>query len=271
VTTGLATDLQAQIDALEWYHTIELAPGLVTPGWHDTRSIVDQVPFPDTLAGERCLDVGTFDGFWAFEMERRGAAEVLAIDLLDPNEWDWPPDSTAETIAAIGRRKGNGRGFEIARRELGSSVKRLERSVYDLDVADAGRFDLVYLGSLLIHLRDPVRALQRLCSVCNGTMIVVDGIDLLLSWLLPRRPVATLDARGRPWWWYPNDSGLVRMIEAGGFEIVRRPGRIYMPPGTGQALAAFHPKLLTTREGRHALVVARRGDPHAVVVARPLR
>jgi hypothetical protein len=102
-------------------------------------------------------------------------------------------------------------------------------------------------------------------------MIVLDGIDLLLSWLLPRRPIATLDARGRPWWWYPNDAALVRMIEAGGFEVVRRPRRIYMPPGAGQPLASFQPKLLTTREGRHALVVARRGDPHAVVVARPAR
>jgi tRNA (mo5U34)-methyltransferase len=271
VTTHGAIDLRGEVDALEWYHTIELAPGVVTPGWHDTRPIVREVPFPDSLAGKRCLDVGTFDGFWAFEMERRGAAEVVAVDVLDPNEWDWPVDSKPETIAAIGQRKGKGEGFEIAQRELGSSVKRLERSVYDLDVAEVGRFDLVYLGSLLVHLRDPVRALERLCAVCSGTMIVLDGIDLLLSWLLPRRPVATLDARGRPWWWYPNDAALVRMIEAGGFEVVRRPHRIYMPPGAGQPLASFQPKLLTTREGRHALVVARRGDPHAVVVARPAR
>jgi hypothetical protein len=102
-------------------------------------------------------------------------------------------------------------------------------------------------------------------------MLVMDGIDLLLSLLLPRWPLATLDGRGRPWWWYPNEAGLVRMLEAGGFEIVQRPHRVYMPPGAGQTLASFHPKLLATREGRQALVIARRGDPHAVVVARPAR
>src|SRR5947209_9034765 len=127
-----AADLQAEVDALEWYHTIELAPGVVTPGWHDTRPIVRQIPFPSSLAGKRCLDVGTFDGFWAFEMERRGAAEVVAIDVNDPQEWDWPLDSSDEVIAAIGRRKAGGLGFEIARRELGSSVRRIERSVYEL-------------------------------------------------------------------------------------------------------------------------------------------
>jgi hypothetical protein len=36
-----------------------------------------------------------------------------------------------------------------------------------------GRFDLVYLGSLLVHLRDPVRALECVRSVCDGLLIVV--------------------------------------------------------------------------------------------------
>jgi tRNA (mo5U34)-methyltransferase len=262
-------ELTEEIQALEWYHSMELAPGVTTPGWHDTRPIVGQIPLPVSLQGKRCLDVGTFDGFWAFEMERRGAAEVVAIDILDPYEWDWPVGSEQRVIDAVGRRKGRGQGFEIARRELGSGVRRLERSVYDLDESDAGRFDLIYLGSLLIHLRDPVRALECLRAVCDGTMIVMDGIDLLLSLILPGRPVATFDGRGRPWWWYPNESGLARMLEAAGFEVLWGPQRLFMPPGAGQPLASFHPRLLRTREGRNALVIAKRGDPHAVAVVKP--
>src|SRR5213079_414603 len=115
---------------------MELRPGVETPGWHDTRPVVGQIPFPASLTGKRCLDVGTFDGFWAFEMERRGASEVVAIDILDPAAWDWPARSTPETMAAIGRRKGQGQGFDIAHSQLGSSVRRLERSVYDLNEAE---------------------------------------------------------------------------------------------------------------------------------------
>ena len=74
--------------ARQWYHTIELAPGVVTPGWFDTRPVSAKIPMPPSLAGKRCLDVGTFDGFWAFEMERRGAAETVGIDVLDPMQWD---------------------------------------------------------------------------------------------------------------------------------------------------------------------------------------
>jgi tRNA (mo5U34)-methyltransferase len=268
-TTDEGRGLAAEIAELEWYHTMELSPGVVTPGFHDTRPVLSQIPFPASLEGKRCLDVGTFDGFWAFEMERRGAAEVIAIDILDPEQWDWPAGSDAEVIDAIGRRKALGRGFEIAHRELGSSVRRIERSVYDLDASEVGQFDLVYLGSLLIHLRDPVRALDRLRRVCAGTMIVVDGIDLLLSLGMPGLPVATLDGRGRPWWWYPNQAALRRLIEAGGFEVLDGPRRLFMPPGKGQTLARMDPRLLRTRDGRHALIVARWGDPHAVVEARP--
>lgn len=268
-TSGVNDQLAGEVAALEWYHTIELGQGVLTPGWHDSRSVVAQIPFPDSLAGKRCLDVGTFDGFWAFEMERRGAAEVLAIDILDPERWDWPAGSDPKVVAEIGRRKAAGRGFELARRQLGSSVRRIERSVYELQESQVGRFHLIYLGSLLVHLRDPVRALERLRSICDGVMIVVDGIDLILSMALPKLPVATLDGRGRPWWWYPNEAALRRLIEAAGFVLIDGPRRIFLPPGTGQPVVSMDPRLLRTRDGRHALIVARWGDPQAVVVARP--
>src|SRR3954447_11371932 len=154
---------------------MELAPGVVTPGWLDHRPIVDRIPFPGSLKGKRCLDVATFNGFWAFEMERRGADEVVGIDVLDPMDWDWPAGSDQETISIMASRQARGLGFEIAKRELGSSVVRLERSVYDLDEDEVGRFDLAYLGSLLVHLRDPVAALERVRTVSDG-LIVVDGI-----------------------------------------------------------------------------------------------
>src|SRR3954465_3542410 len=116
-----------------WYHTIEVAPGVVTPGWFDLRPIVDLLPWPD-VRGKRCLDVGTADGFLAFELERRGAAEVgatagagqtlgddpaggVATDVADHTLWDYPArirDRGIEFwIAVAGEKKGE--GFRIAR------------------------------------------------------------------------------------------------------------------------------------------------------------
>ena len=213
-----AGELRARIGALDWYHTLELAPGVVTPGWFDTRAVAGSVCLPASLDGGRCLDVGTFDGFWAFELERRGAEEVVAIDVLRPEQWDWPAGSSDAVAAALDSRKQRGEGFVLAAQALGSRVERRERSVYDLDPAQDGEYDLVYVGSLLLHLRDPVGALQRVRSICRGELVLCDAVDVWLTRIAHGRPLAGLDGVGRPWWWKPNAAGLARMVAAAGFE-----------------------------------------------------
>jgi hypothetical protein len=205
-------------------------------------------------------------------MERRGAAEVIGIDILDPRAWDWPVGASEEVIADLERRKEGGAGFEIARAALGSAATRRERSIYELDPEVDGEFDLVYLGSLLLHLRDPVRALERVRSVCRGQLLVVDAIDLPLSLTLPRRPTAYLDGVGRPWWWRPNQAGLIRLIEAAGFDLVAPARRVFMPAGPG------HPRptsprdvvrALRSKTGRELLFASVMGAPHLAVLAEP--
>ena len=261
-------ELRRQIAEIEWYHTLELAPGVETAGWFDNRSALSEIPFPADLTGRRCLDVGTYDGFWAFTMETRGAAEVVAVDVIDPEQWDWPVGSDDAVVAAIGAKKHAGRGFELARQALSSSVKRRELNIYDLDPADIGTFDFVYVGSLLLHLRDPVGALMRVRRVCTSEVLLVDAVDLGLTALSPRRPAANLDGRGRPWWWKPNLAAFARMAEAAGFEIVVPPRRFYMQPGRGQATGRPSLAQLLRPEGREALVTHVKGDPHASLLAR---
>ncbi|MFI5122087.1 MAG: methyltransferase domain-containing protein [Vicinamibacteria bacterium] len=261
-------DDNAEIDGHQWYHTLELEPGRLTPGWFDLRDLVDTV-LPSSLEGRRCLDVGTFDGFWAFEMERRGAASVTAIDLVDPRRWDWPANSEQNVVAALAARKRGGAGFELAKEAFGSSVERRELSIYDLEPAQLGEFDFVYVGSLLLHLRDPVGGLEAARSVCAGTLTLVDAIDLAQTRRHPRRAVATLDAVGRPWWWKPNLAGLAGFAEAAGFELIGLPKRLSIKPGPGHDRRLVSARLLLSRAGREHLRASWLGDPHGMVVARP--
>src|SRR4051794_35441822 len=109
-----------------WYHTIELAPGVVTPGQIDHRGVVSRV-LPDDLRGRRALDVGTFDGFWAFELERRGA-EVVAIDVGAIDEAQWPPLQRERLRARAHEWDIQlGRGFDLASQALGSKARRVVR------------------------------------------------------------------------------------------------------------------------------------------------
>jgi hypothetical protein len=88
MATTDAEAARARVAELDWWHTIEVAPGVVTPGGWDLRSTAERLPWPPSLAGMRCLDIATMDGFWAFELERRGAGEVVASDVLDATRLD---------------------------------------------------------------------------------------------------------------------------------------------------------------------------------------
>ena len=119
--------------------------------------------------------------------------------------------------------------------------------MYDLSPEALGSFDLVYVGSLLLHLRDPVGALERVRSVCAGELVLADAVDARLERWGRRHPRAVLDGRGRPWWWRPNAAGLARMVEAAGFEVARAPGASGCPSGRAarrSAGASRHAALL---------------------------
>jgi len=263
-------ELRDEVESSQWYHTFELAPGIETAGWFDLRELLPTMPFPHSLAGKRCLDVGTFDGFWAFEMEKRGG-DVVAVDIVDPRAWDWPVTAGDELVAILEDRKQGGRGFDIAARALGSDVTYRECSVYDLDPEEHGRFDFVFMGSLLLHLRDPIRALERLRAVCapDGLVCTLDAIDPTFSRLFPRRAVASFDGDGRPWWWLPNVAAYERMVRSAGLHPVGPATPVRLPRGAGQPPVPATREVLTHREGRRMLGAARRGDPQAWIHSRP--
>lgn len=128
-----------------WWHSFELPDGSQIEGVSKLsaqKMRIAQFPIPDDLTGKRVLDIGTWDGWFSFEMERRGA-EVLAIDRFD-----------------------NPRFHEI-RSRLGSRVEYRQMEVYDVSPKTVGTFDVVLFLGVLYHLRHPLLALERICSVAR--------------------------------------------------------------------------------------------------------
>ena len=266
------------IETARWYHTIDLPGGVVTPGHYDLRPTLKKLPFPASLEGMRCLDIGTRDGFWAFEMEKRGAAEVVAIDLFDFSMQDFKgADPGAQVVAA---RRGLGEAaapaFEIARSALGSKVERRDFSVYDLTPEATGKFDFVFLGSLLLHLRDPVGALMATRSVTKGVLLLNEVISGSLTVLRPKGAVAGLMDTSDPYWWIPNAAALRLYVESAGFVIERSSSRPYLQPVRQASESAVQRGRLPWREIlqrpiSHApsRLAHRRGTPTMWVLARP--
>jgi tRNA (mo5U34)-methyltransferase len=197
-----------------WYHQIEVAPGVVTPGVNDSQMILDALALPERLDGLRVLDIGARDGFFSFECERRGA-EVVAIDSM--------ADQT---------------GFPIVKELVGSAVELLHRNVYDLSPDEFGTFDLVLFLGVLYHLRDPMLALDRIWSVSRDRLIVetqmIDEALLVgpgefkrLADLSPELEQIPL-MQFYPGWalnndptnvWAPNEACLTAMLEEVGFAV----------------------------------------------------
>ena len=252
---------------LNWYHTLDLGDGVVTKGYVDTRSCADSVLLPASLAGKRCLDVGTQNGFWAFELERRGAASVTAIDLAKAIDADWPPRTLLDPDSDELRddRQPSRMAFELAKEALGSNVEWKGINVYDLDPDTMGTFDFVFMGSLLLHLRDPVRALDRIRRVCTGEAVFFDTITFLESVTFRKTPRARLHGN-RVWWWTPNKSGLHQMITSAGWDVTDVSPILFVKRGElFRKVTARH----VLQGGVDTLMIRLKGAPHAAFRARP--
>ena len=158
------TAILEKIGGIDWYHTIELPHGLQTPGRFNHLPLRGDYRLPDRLDGKRCLDVATMDGFWAFEMERRGAKEVIALDVACLNDLDMPPRQRAAASQAE-LTAPRGQGFRVAKEILGSKVERVAMNVYELSPERLGQFDYVMVGDLLLHLLNPLKAAANVASV----------------------------------------------------------------------------------------------------------
>jgi len=168
-------DVRAMVAAYpHWYHRIELRPGLVTPGTNDSPLHLRLLDLPADCSGIRALDLGARDGFFSFELERRGAS-VLAVDYM-------PAERT---------------GFPIAAQVLGSRVVFRRANLYHLTPAEIGTFDLVLFLGLLYHLPDPIRAMRIVRSLCTSRMYLE---TLVIDDAMPmpdgsEAPLAQVDAR----------------------------------------------------------------------------
>lgn len=235
-TSIAASALRSEISNTIWYHTLELGNGVVTPGQFDHRDILPLYRLPDSLAGKRVLDVATFDGFWAFEFERRGAREVVALDLDKPSQLDLPP----KRVAAATREELDtrfGTGFAIAKTALGSRVERVGCSVYDLTPERYGMFDIVHAGDFLIHLNSPVRALQRIASVTSDYALISDVVFPELDRVGDGALLEYMGGSSDVTWWKFGVVTLGRMILDAGFRQVEKIAQFqYGPRGLPRAL-----------------------------------
>ena len=139
-----------------FFHALPLGPGQYARSTKGvlTHQFLDQIKLPKDLTGKRVLDLAASDGFYSFECEARGAAEVVSVEgpgWLDRDEF---------------------KRYDFAHRRYGSKVKYVTSWLEDLDAEALGQFDLTLCLGLYYHLRDPFFCLRKLCAMTREMLIV---------------------------------------------------------------------------------------------------
>jgi tRNA (mo5U34)-methyltransferase len=159
----------ASRDVLEgvpfWFHTFSLDAGSIyTPGV--ARDHRYRIPaLPEDLRGRTVLDVGTFDGFYAFLAESRGASRVVAVDNEQYRHW---------VLARWGIALEGGQGFRAIAELLDSGVEYRRLDAFDLEQLGE-TFDLILCFGILHRVENPL-GLLRVLRGC-----ISEGGEVLLE------------------------------------------------------------------------------------------
>jgi tRNA (mo5U34)-methyltransferase len=148
-----------------WFHTFALAPGTYTPGIARDHGYRLSVLGAERFEGRSVLDIGTFDGFYAFLAERLGARRVVAVDNEQYVAW---------VQARFGVDLPGAAGFRAIAELTGSEVDY--RAMDAMDVRDLNEeFDVVLCFGILHRVTDPIGFLQTLADVVSpGGELVIE-------------------------------------------------------------------------------------------------
>jgi tRNA (mo5U34)-methyltransferase len=198
-----------------WFHTFSLdgADSHYTPGIaRDHRYRVPSLP--QDFSGLSVLDVGTFDGFYAFIAEARGARRVVAIDNEQYRAW---------VKARWGIELEGGEGFREIQRLLGSKVEYRRLDAFDLDQLDE-RFDLILCFGILHRVENPLGLLKILRGrLADGGRVLLETYGVEDRGLESFAAVHVCE-RGEVYnrddfvYWGFTAAGLDRLAHHGGYE-----------------------------------------------------
>lgn len=191
-----------------WFHSFAFPDGTQVDGIKALPALQEEASliFPRRLDGKRVLDIGAWDGFFSFEAERRGAAEVLATDHFCWSGAGW----------------GDKRGFDHAHARFGSKVLSQDIDIPDHSPERLGRFDLVLLLGVLYHVTDPYRTLEAAAAMSRD-QIAIETVTALRHETLPAmRLFEPLELNSDPTnFWAPNILALRQMLTRFGFRDFR--------------------------------------------------
>jgi tRNA (mo5U34)-methyltransferase len=202
-----AQALQAEVDALRWFHQIDFGDGVLSPGWIKKPKVerVAKMLFTMPVAGKTVLDIGCWDGAYSVEATRLGARRVLATDHFAWSDQCW----------------GDRRAFELTRARLAPSIEVMDIDIPDLSVERVGTFDIVLFLGVFYHLRHPLETLERVAALAGECLVLETHLLRSLSGKPMMRFLPQKELNGdNTNWWLPNRACVEAMLRDVGFKRI---------------------------------------------------
>jgi 2-polyprenyl-3-methyl-5-hydroxy-6-metoxy-1,4-benzoquinol methylase len=213
-----------------WYHGYYFDNGFAVRGDYNIGLDIDSYGFPADLDGMTVLDIGTGAGWFAHYLHQRGAV-VTTVDVRGICDYDMVGRYEYPPLSSEGREPDrydvdgepiyyspSSSGFWLMGDILQADIRFRNARANEIcpDLFDGERFDLVFMGAILCHLRDPIGALMAARSVCSGQIIASTLVDV---WDESPKPSATLlvPEPSVVRWWIPNLSCYREWFQAAGF------------------------------------------------------
>jgi len=213
------------IQECRFYHSIDLPNGETIEGDWDLRGRIGEYLGNYSFFKKRVLDIGAASGFLTFSMERQGA-EVTSFDLANDGKWDIVPhyrlQSQMQELNEIQNMEVQKvkKSYWYSHQRLQSSAKAYYGDVYNLP-DELGKFDVVVLGMIISHLRDPFQALYSASRLSTDTIIIVNQAmpsDDVYSYFMPD-PAANSFLELHLAWWAFSVGCIKKMLGVLGFEV----------------------------------------------------
>jgi tRNA (mo5U34)-methyltransferase len=199
---------------------------------------------PQDMSGMSVLDIGCNAGFHSFEMKRRGAARVVAIDFDD-----YYLNQARFAAEVLGHE----------------DIEFHRMTVYDVG-ALGERFDLVLFMGLIYHLRHPLLALDLIHAHVAKDLLLYQSLqrgspeieplaqdhDFWETEIFDRPSYPRLHfvehkySHDETNWWIPNAACSAAMLRSAGFQVMAHPEeevflckRVELPPGPDGPRAVY--------------------------------